>query len=277
MLKTIQKSGKTEDEAIALALVELGLTRDDVNVEIVERAKAGFLGIRSTPAIVNVSYEVTEEKSDAIRTFLEGLLDRFGVQAQIDVSDPVDGTVSVVLSGADPGILIGRRGETLDAIQHLTNYAVNRGGSRMRVNVDTENYRQRRGDTLETLATKTAAKVIKYRRNFTLDAMNAYERHIIHTTLQDNAQVSTRSVGSEPNRRVVVSFASKDGEFRPTERSSDRNNSSRSSGSRSRPPRRDSAPSNSKPQEKPAAPAPAPTPVVEYEAPATDKNYKEWN
>ena len=274
MLKTIQKSGKTEDEAIALALVELGLTRDDVNVEIVTRAKGGFLGIGATPAVVNVSYEVKEEKTDAVRSFLEGLLERFGVNADIEVSDPVDGTVSVVLSGGDPGALIGRRGETLDAIQHLTNYAVNRGGSRMRINVDTENYRQRRGDTLETLATKTAAKVIKYRRNFTLDAMNAYERHIIHTTLQDHAQVTTRSVGSEPNRRVVVTYARGDGETRaPEQRNAGAPRSS------SRPPRRDSAPSYSRPQDTPAAPKPAaprPEPVVTYEAPPEEKNYKEW-
>ena len=276
MLKTIQKSGKTEEEAIAHALEELGLTRDDVNVEIVERAKTGFLGIRATPAVVNVSYEVIEEKSDVIRAFLEGLLERFGVQAQIDVSEPVDGTVSVVLSGADPGTLIGRRGETLDAIQHLTNYAVNRGGSRMRVNVDTENYRQRRGDTLETLATKTAAKVIKYRRNFTLDPMNAYERHIIHTTLQENEQVSTRSVGSEPNRRVVVAFG-KDGEARVSD---NRSGSSRGGSSRPRPPRREAAPHSSAPAparapEKPAEPVSRP--LSDYTEASESSNYKEWN
>ena len=276
MLKTIQKSGKTEEDAIALALEELGLTRDDVNVEIVERAKTGFLGLRATPAIVNVSYEAADEKPDVIRTFLEGLLVRFGVNAQIEISEPVDNTVSVVLSGADPGALIGRRGETLDAIQHLTNYAVNRGGSRMRINVDTENYRQRRGDTLETLAEKTAAKVIKYRRNFTLDPMNAYERHIIHTTLQDNEFVSTRSVGSEPNRRVVVTLG-KDGEIRAQDQHT---SGSRGGSQRPRSPRRDSAPSStsssySKPPEKPAAPAPKP--VTEYESPAASSNYKEWN
>ena len=268
MLKTIQKSGKTEDEAIALALEELGLTRDDVNVEIVERAKTGFLGIRATLAVVNVSFEVTEEKTDAVRTFLEGLLERFGVQAQIEVSEPVDGTVSVVLSGADPGTLIGRRGETLDAIQHLTNYAVNRGGSRMRINVDTENYRQRRGDTLETLATKTAAKVVKYRRNFTLDPMNAYERHIIHTTLQDNEQVSTRSVGSEPNRRVVVTYG-KDGESRVSEN----RGGSRSGGARPRP-QRNAAPVQ-KVRETPEEPAYEP--VIEHESVSESKNYREWN
>lgn len=260
MIKTIQKSGKTEEEALALALEELGLTSDDVTWEIIERAKTGFLGLRATPAIVSVSYEVEEEKPDVVRTFLEGLLERFGVAAQIEISEPVDGTVSVVLSGADPGALIGRRGETLDAIQHLTNYAVNRsGGSRIRVNIDAENYRQRRGDTLETLAAKTAAKAIKYRRSFTLDPMNAYERHVIHTALQDNEQVSTHSVGSEPNRRVVVSFG-KSGDDRT------RQSGQRRSPDRSRP----------APQPKAAAPDPISSIVEEYGDTENNSNYREW-
>lgn len=272
MLKTIQKSGRTEDEAIALALLELGLTRDDVNVEIAQRAKTGFLGIRATPAVVNVSFEVPEEKPDVIRIFLEGLLERFGVQAQIEISEPDEGTVSVVLSGADPGALIGRRGETLDAIQHLTNYVVNRSGSRMRINIDTENYRQRRGDTLETLATKTAAKAIKYRRSFTLDPMNAYERHIIHTTLQDNDQVSTRSIGSEPNRRVVIACG-KDGESRVTDRRSV--GDSKGGTSRSRP-QRSSVPAPSAAEQKPDMNDPPSGPVDEYGDIGGDNNYKEW-
>ncbi|MDR0838686.1 MAG: protein jag [Oscillospiraceae bacterium] len=226
MIKTLQKSAKTEEEALRLALEELGLTRDDVSVEIVERAKSGFLGLGATPATISVSYEVADVKTDRVREFLAGLIERFGAQADIEASDEVDGTVSVVLSGSEPGALIGRRGETLDAIQHLTNYAVNRGGGgRLRINIDAENYRQRRGDTLEALAAKTAAKVLKYRRSITLDPMNAYERHVIHTALQENEGVSTHSVGSEPNRRVVVAYG-KSGEeqqsFRPRERRPER-------------------------------------------------------
>ena len=218
MTKTIEVSGKTEDEAIEAALEQLGLTRDDVSVEIVERAKTGFLGLKNTPAIVKVIYEASEadavyetgvdrtEQTQKAGDFIKGLLERMDVDADMDITEK-GGTVNVTLKGNDPGSLIGRRGETLDSIQHLTNYVVNRGNSgRLRVNIDAENYRQRRNDTLETLATKTAGKVVKYRRNLSLDPMNAYERHVIHTALQDYENISTYSVGSEPNRRIVVAY-----------------------------------------------------------------------
>jgi len=246
MIKTIQKSAKTEDEAVRLALEELGLEMEDVSIEILELPKAGVLGFGSRPAVVAVSYEVPDpepveetpapakakaapaEKSESpaaqsvqktsvsvsdgekvakVHDFIDGLLVHFGVPAQIELSEDEEGTVNVVLTASEAGALIGRRGETLDAIQHLTNYAVNHSdGKRLRVNIDTENYRERRSETLEALATKTAAKVVKYRRNFTLDPMNAYERHVIHVALQEHEVVSTHSVGSEPNRRVVVTY-----------------------------------------------------------------------
>ena len=206
MIKSIEVNGKTEDEAVESALTQLGLARDDVSVEIIERAKPGFLGFKSTPALVRVSYEVKDDRSDRVGIFLTGLLERMGVEAVMQVSEG-DGSIDVTLSGKDPGALIGRRGETLDAIQHLTNYVLNRGGSgRTRVNIDAENYRQRRNETLETLAARVAGKVIKYRRNMTLEPMNAYERHVIHTALQDKENISTYSVGSEPNRRIVVAY-----------------------------------------------------------------------
>ena len=208
MTRTIEVSGKTEDEAVEAALEQLKLTRDDVSVEIVERAKTGFLGLKNTPAVVKVTYDAKEDHIERIERFLTGLLARMEVEASLDLSEG-DGSIEVVLSGKDPGALIGRRGETLDAIQHLTNYAINRGGSgRVRVNIDAENYRQRRNETLEALATKTAGKVIKYRRNMTLDPMNAYERHVIHTALQNYEGINTYSVGNEPNRRIVVAFGS---------------------------------------------------------------------
>lgn len=207
MIKSIEISGRTEDEAIESALEKLGLTRDDVSVEIVERAKSGFLGLKSTPAIVRVLYEAKEESTVKIENFLRGLFVRMDVEAGIDITEG-DDSVSVVLTGSDMGALIGRRGETLDAIQHLTNYVVNRGVTdRIRINLDAENYRQRRNETLESLATRTAGKVVKYRRNLTLDPMNAYERHVIHSALQNFANVTTYSVGSEPNRRIVVAFS----------------------------------------------------------------------
>jgi len=206
MTKSIEVSGRTEDEAVELALEQLGLTRDDVSVEIIERAKTGFLGLKNTPALVKVIYEAKEERSAKVESFLNGLFERMGVEADVAITED-DTSINVVLSGRGMGALIGRRGETLDAIQHLTNYVVNRGATgRVRINIDAENYRQRRNETLESLAVRTAGKVLKYRRNMTLDPMNAYERHVIHSALQNYDNITTYSVGSEPNRRIVVAF-----------------------------------------------------------------------
>ena len=239
MLKTKQYSGKTPEEAIANALAELGLERDDVSVEIVERGKPGFLGLGAIEATVNISYEGEEdeaaekaetpvpaaaeekpapaEKKSAPRAegaqaeetekFLTGLLEHMGVKADMTITAREGGGLNVELSGSGIGAVIGRRGETLDAIQHLTNYAVNRGSSRRaHINVDAENYRSKREQSLERLAEKMAAKAIKYRRSMALEPMNSYERHIIHAALQDKEGITTSSTGAEPNRRVVVSY-----------------------------------------------------------------------
>jgi len=221
MQKSIEVQGRTEDEAIELALEQLGMSRDDVSVEIVEQARTGFLGLKNTPAIVKVFYEAQEERAAQVDDFLTGLFTRMDIEVNFDITES-DDSISVLLTGKEPGALIGRRGETLDAIQHLTNYVVNRSVTgRVRVNLDAENYRQRRNEALESLASRTAGKAIKYRRNMTLDPMNAYERHVIHTALQEHKQVSTFSVGSEPNRRVVVAFGDGGGE-RTSERSYER-------------------------------------------------------
>ena len=207
MLVSIEATGKTEEEAIQNALKQLGVERDDVSVEIIERARSGFLGLKSSPAVVRVSYERPDTNSELVERFLSGLIARMGVTATPEVSEEADGVISVNLKGDDPGTLIGRRGETLDAIQHLTNTVINKSASnRVRVTVDAENYRARRNEALQKLATKVAAKVVKYRRNMTLEPMNSYERHVIHTALQGYPNVTTYSVGSEPNRRIVVAY-----------------------------------------------------------------------
>lgn len=239
MLKKLEKSGKTEEAAIAAALEELGLDRDDVSVEIVERAKSGFLGIGASPAVIHVQYEAPDEEAAQeaaptetqapaaepeasvepaapadepesyarIRTFVSGLLEHMGIQAQIDITARDNGGVNVNLSGSGMGAVIGRRGETLDAIQHLTNYAVNRGSDKhMHISVDAESYRAKREESLVRLAEKMAAKAVKYKRSMALEPMNSYERHVIHTALQDYEGVTTSSTGTEPNRRVVVSY-----------------------------------------------------------------------
>ncbi|MDR2420490.1 MAG: protein jag [Oscillospiraceae bacterium] len=302
MKKTLRKSAKTEDEALRLALDEIGLTRDDVSVEIIERAKSGFLGLGGSPAVVDVNYEAddviedagsaetsgsektsepekpatvaeppvskspeetgrqgADGREDRLREFLKGLAARLGEDASITISEETEGTLEVSLETGDAGTLIGHRGETLDAIQHLANNVVNKGGgAHLRVNIDVGGYRKRRAEALETLAAKTAAKVVKYRRSVTLEPMNAYERHVIHTALQENDQVSTYSVGVEPRRCVVVAFGN------------DADNPARRGGrAEERPHHRAAAP---KP---PPSPSPPPAPV---EASEDEKgaDYHEW-
>ncbi|MDE6280845.1 MAG: KH domain-containing protein, partial [Oscillospiraceae bacterium] len=149
---------------------------------------------------------VDDDVAAAIVKFQTGLFEHMGVEATPVVTKEGD-TYQVVLEGENMGALIGHRGETLDAIQQLTGYAVNKGRShRARIHVDAEGYRARREESLNRLARKTAGKVVKYRRNITLEAMNAYERHVIHTALQDYPGVSTFSTGTEPNRRTVVAY-----------------------------------------------------------------------
>ena len=145
---------------------------------------------------------------EQIEQFVKGLLEHMGSNAVPHAAKSADETYMVDLVGENLGILIGRRGETLDAIQHLTNYAVNRGQTkRVRINVDAENYRLKREESLQRLASKVAGKVVKYRRNITLEPMNAYERHVIHAALQDHPDVTTFSTGTEPNRRIVVAYS----------------------------------------------------------------------
>ncbi|MCF2596801.1 RNA-binding cell elongation regulator Jag/EloR [Pseudoflavonifractor phocaeensis] len=331
MIKWIETTGRSEEDAIAAALFQLGLERDDVSVEVIERAKSGFLGFGSNPAKVRVSYEeengvpkaktrdefkidvfakeepkpvqkpapkapaapveqkarpveekpaeaapeapaapveeetilaakpgwqppkksqprperreqprksrpaqlqegdevligesqrpapkavtltpagADDEKAQKIGQFLTGLMEHLDVQAEPEIFTTDEGGYKVILQGKGLGAIIGRRGETLDAIQQLTNYSVNHGQSkRVRIHVDAEGYRAKREESLQRLAVKVAGKVVKYRKNMTLEPMNAYERHVIHTALQDYPNVTTYSTGVEPNRRTVVAYA----------------------------------------------------------------------
>ena len=269
MINTLEKSARTVDAAIDEALKELGMSRDDVSVEILDMGKSGFFGIGASPARVRVSYETPDpapvkpapkkapapapakveakpEKPAApkpekpapakakkapapapapvsaaaedenpdyaeIRSFLEGLLSRMGVNAEMEISPRDNGGVNVNLTGPAMGAIIGRRGETLDAIQHLTNYVVNKDSEkRLHVSVDAEAYRSKREESLTRLAEKMAEKAIKYKRSMALEPMNSYERHVIHTALQNYEGVTTSSTGVEPNRRVVVSYVKPD-------------------------------------------------------------------
>lgn len=213
MLNSIEVTGKTEEEAVASALRQINLSREDVSIEIIERAKPGFLRIGAQLAVVKVTYESPDERLESAtevgekaRKFLEGLFSYMGTDAEIVVTEKEDGGLSIELKGSGMGAVIGRRGETLDAIQHLTNYAVNRGcDERTHISIDAENYRAKREESLVRLAEKMAAKALKYRRSMALEPMNSYERHVIHTALQGFEGVTTCSTGTEPNRRVVIS------------------------------------------------------------------------
>ena len=304
MRKFIETTGRSEEDAISAALFQLGLDRDDISVEVLERAKSGFLGFGSSPAKVRVYYGPEEEEkisapaapapapepkkpepvkpaprpaappkpapkpeeknqlqpgdqvilaappkrepakkpprprpepkpvpkaepkpvsqveyqpapeddpvAEKIKTFLLGLLEHLEVQATPAISVSPEGNYQVVLQGQHLGAIIGRRGETLDSIQQLTSYSVNRGAAkRVRIHVDAENYRAKREESLQRLAVKVAGKVVKFRKNMALEPMNSYERHVIHTALQDYPNVSTYSTGVDPNRRTVVAYSPK--------------------------------------------------------------------
>ena len=300
MEKTIVATGKSIDLAIESALTQLGLDRDSVSVQVLQQAKAGFLGFGAQPAKVQVTYEVPdpkpepekpksalgsasrskpkakpvpekkpepernaapkaekkveapkpekkpeapkaekprkEKKAEApkakapkepkevkaprvytpaepgsteekIEVFIKGLLEHMGSKAVPHAFKETDNTYFVELVGEDLGYLIGRRGDTLDAIQHLSNYTINRGvEGHIRINVDAESYREKREDSLRRYARKKAQQVLKARRRTTLEPMNAYERHVIHAALQDMENITTHSTGSEPNRRVVIEY-----------------------------------------------------------------------
>lgn len=145
---------------------------------------------------------------ETVEVFLKGLLERMGSDAVPHAFRKDSETIGVELTGEDLGILIGRRGETLDAIQHLANYTINKdsGSKRTRISIDAENYRGKREEALQHLANKMAAKAVRYKRNMTLEPMNAYERHVIHAALQSHPDVTTYSTGTEPNRRIIVAY-----------------------------------------------------------------------
>ena len=302
MEKTLIASGNTIDEAIDSALAQLGLDRDNVSVQVLQQAKAGFLGIGRQQAKVQVTYEApdpvpeapkvalssasrskpkpakkpeapkaepkpeapkpeapkpeapkpeapkAEKKPEApkpekkerpareprekkpqapkapaepkvyapaepgsveekIEVFLTGLMEHMGSKAVPHCWKEEGNTYQVELVGEDLGYLIGRRGDTLDAIQHLANYSINRGvEGHIRINVDAESYREKREESLRRYAVKKAQQVLKMRRRTTLEPMNAYERHVIHAALQDMENITTHSTGVEPNRCVVIEY-----------------------------------------------------------------------
>ena len=199
-------SAKTVEEALTNASMELGVASTDLEYEVIEKGSNGFLGIGSKPAIIKAKKK--DSFVDEVQSYLENLFKAMDIEAKITVDyDIEENTMNINLEGEDMGVIIGKRGQTLDALQYLISLYVNKikpTEEYIRVKLDTENYRARRKDTLENLAKNIAYKVKKTRRSFALEPMNPFERRIIHSALQNDKYVETKSEGEEPYRKVVV-------------------------------------------------------------------------
>jgi len=204
MAKTIEKSAKTIEDAVNEALAELNQTKENVIIEVLEEPTKGLLGIGSKPALVKVT--VKEDKKEQVKDVLNNITKCLGLEIKSDIKDSED-AIKVNIDGENLGLIIGHKGETLDALQLLTSVIVNKTGDYKRIELDVQNYREKRQETLIRLAEKKANDVIKYGKNITLEAMTPYERRIIHTALQENDKVTTVSVGIEPYRKVVIKKA----------------------------------------------------------------------
>lgn len=202
----IEISAKTVDDAITEAIIKLGTTHDKIEYEVIEKGSAGFLGINRKDAVIRARRK--NDTNDNIRDFLESVFKAMGLTVTIQIEKEEDSNVmNVDLKGDDMGVLIGKRGQTLDSIQYLTSLVVNKGNAGyVRVKVDTENYRARRKETLENLAKNIAFKVKRTKKPVFLEPMNPYERRVIHSALQNDPLVSTHSEGEEPYRKVVVTL-----------------------------------------------------------------------
>jgi spoIIIJ-associated protein len=205
MRKETIVSAKTVDEALALAAKELGAPVEALDYTVLEEAKKGLFGLGSAPAKVQVSYAPTA--IDLAVAFVETTLKNMNIEAEIVVSD-TDLGKKIDINGEAAGALIGHHGETLDSFQHLANLAANRTENKKnsipKISIDIESYRAKREETLRALARRMAHRVIKYKRSVMLEPMNPYERRIIHAELQSFKGVSTNSIGSESNRKVVI-------------------------------------------------------------------------
>ncbi|WP_422446253.1 RNA-binding cell elongation regulator Jag/EloR [Thermoanaerobacterium sp. DL9XJH110] len=203
-MKNVEKQAKTVEEAIDLALKELKTTRDNVEVEVLEEGNRGILGFLSRAARVRVT--VKEDHGKRAVEFLQGLVKLLNVNAGIRVEEH-DDALKINIEGKRMGVIIGKHGSTLDAIQYLTNLVANKNMSNYRrIVLDAENYREKREEALEKLARSMAKKVKETKKSVTLRPMPPNERRIIHTALQNDSRVQTKSIGEEPNRRVVISI-----------------------------------------------------------------------
>ena len=203
----IEFTGKTVDDALTNALVDLGITSDQIDYEVLEKGSSGFLGFNSKPAKIKARKKYTV--TDHIKNFLSQVFNAMGLEVEIMINASADeeNVYDVELKGAEMGVLIGKRGQTLDSLQYLTNLAINKhSDTYTRVKLDTEDYRKRRKDTLENLAKNIAYKVKRTKKPVSLEPMNPFERRVIHSALQNDRYVSTHSEGDEPYRHVVITL-----------------------------------------------------------------------
>lgn len=203
-MKFVEKTGKSVEEALRLALIDLEASREEVDYEILEEGTKGFLGFGAKDFIVKVFKKNTAV--DVARQFIESVLKEMNIQAELELNLESE-VLNINMIGEDMAILIGKRGQTLDSLQYLISLVVNKDRDEyIRVTLDTENYRMKRKETLENLADRLAFKVKKSKKNVFLEPMNPYERRIIHSALQNNPYVSTKSEGDEPYRKVVIYY-----------------------------------------------------------------------
>ena len=211
--KRIEKTSKSIDEAINLALAELGASRDMVAIEVLEEGSKGLFGILGGKD-AKVAVTLKQTPKTAAQDFLNDVFFAMGMKVDVAIDEKSD-ALDINLSGDDMGIIIGKRGDTLDALQYLTSLAVNRlEGPYTKVSIDTENYREKRKEALDALANRVADKVAKTGRRHIFEPMNPYERRVIHAALQNHEYVHTYSIGDEPNRKVVIALKNAGGQKR---------------------------------------------------------------
>lgn len=205
-MEYIEVSAKTVNDAITEACQKLGVTSDKLDYQVIEEGSNGFLGIGAKPAVIKATVKCSIE--DNAKAFLNDVFEAMKLNVVVSVKyDEEQRAMDIDLSGDEMGVLIGKRGQTLDSLQYLVSLVINKDAENyIRVKVDTENYRQRRKDTLENLAKNISYKVKRTKRAVSLEPMNPYERRIIHSALQNDKYVSTHSEGEEPFRRVVVTL-----------------------------------------------------------------------
>ena len=205
-MEYIEISGKRVEDALTEASVKLGTTSDKIEYEVIEKGNSGFLGIGSKKAVIRAFVKTSPE--ELVKEFLDSVFKAMDMEVKLDIKvDEDEKMIDVELKGDDMGILIGKRGQTLDSLQYLTNLALNKHSDNyFKVKVDTEDYRNRRKETLENLAHNIAYKVKRTKRSVELEPMNPFERRVIHSALQNDKYVTTHSEGEEPYRHVVVTL-----------------------------------------------------------------------